>query len=374
MYNEDIKNKESISVCFVDPQSYSNLEKYDCGVLSSLKPKAGRIKLDFYANEKLESNIDGAEIIKIFNYSDKKYLKLLSLFRSLFLLYFYIYKKKYDVVHFQWLKLPILEWFVLCCFKLLPGFNSKLVFTAHNLYPHNSGRLYKSIYRLIYCVFDVIVCHASATAKSIEKLTSNPKVMVIPHGIIYFDKNQSVNVQIKDFIQKNSNRYILSFGRMGYYKGTDLLVAAWAKSQLYRQGYSLVLAGAGASRFSGNTRGLVIYDSFLTETELHELSVHCLGQVLPYREISQSGVLLSIIAYKKPILLSNVGGFADFCEQFGLPLVIDKLTVDDVSTKLNEFVDFSSDIYESRLHEATVFFRWENISKKTLSLYENLAV
>src|SRR5438105_4003986 len=56
---------------------------------------------------------------------------------------------------------------------------------------------------------------------------------------------------------------------------------------------------------------------FITDVELPAYFRRADLVVLPYREIDQSGVLASALAFGKPIVASAVGGFAELAKDHG---------------------------------------------------------
>ena len=61
----------------------------------------------------------------------------------------------------------------------------------------------------------------------------------------------------------------------------------------------------------GRRRERPLEPRFLTDAELAACFERADLVVLPYREIDQSGVLFTALAFGKPLLLSDVGGFPE---------------------------------------------------------------
>jgi glycosyltransferase involved in cell wall biosynthesis len=83
--------------------------------------------------------------------------------------------------------------------------------------------------------------------------------------------------------------------------------------------------------------------------------------VLPYREIDQSGVLYTALAFGKPLLLSAVGGFP---EVEGAALVAPG-DPDALAAKLTELL-------RDPPHAAAPGISWDEIARRTLDLYTAL--
>jgi len=104
---------------------------------------------------------------------------------------------------------------------------------------------------------------------------------------------------------------VLCFGLMRPYKGIDLLLEAWQgidHAELWiagmpRMDISALQASAPA--------GVRFVPRFIGDHELGAYFRRADLLVLPYRQIDQSGVLFTALAFGKPMLLSDVGGFPE---------------------------------------------------------------
>jgi len=109
---------------------------------------------------------------------------------------------------------------------------------------------------------------------------------------------------------------VLCFGLMRPYKGIDLLLEAWRgieDAELWiagapRMDISALLADL---RSLGAPSGVRLVARFIGDDELPAYFRRADLVVLPYREIDQSGVLFTALAFGKPLLLSDVGGFPE---------------------------------------------------------------
>ena len=104
---------------------------------------------------------------------------------------------------------------------------------------------------------------------------------------------------------------VLCFGLMRPYKGIDLLLEAWAGIE----GAELWIAGMPrmdiAPLRAAAPPGVRFVPRFIGDGELPAYFRRADLVVLPYREIDQSGVLFTALAFGKPLLLSDVGGFPE---------------------------------------------------------------
>ena len=106
---------------------------------------------------------------------------------------------------------------------------------------------------------------------------------------------------------------VLCFGLLKPYKGIDVLLEAFRGiegSELWIVGLPRMPLGpleALAERCVARVR---FVPKFITDPEIPAYFRRADLVVLPYREIEQSGVLYTALAFGKPIVASDVGGFS----------------------------------------------------------------
>ena len=114
------------------------------------------------------------------------------------------------------------------------------------------------------------------------------------------------------------NRYLLFFGRIDKYKGLDLLLDAYKTSGL-SDNMSLVAAGDGQLTKKENMLskqpGILLINRFIGDKEMIYLLENCEAVVLPYREITQSGVLSMAYHFNKPVIVSSLPGLVEFVKE-----------------------------------------------------------
>lgn len=115
--------------------------------------------------------------------------------------------------------------------------------------------------------------------------------------------------------------HILFFGRLSYYKGIDILVDAIPSVLASFPDEKFIIAGKPVFGYEVDLSGLSdhkdhveVISRFLSTEELVSLIEGAKCIVCPYREATQSGVVMSAFAVGKPVIATNVGSFAEFIE------------------------------------------------------------
>jgi glycosyltransferase involved in cell wall biosynthesis len=270
-----------------------------------------------------------------------------------------------DVVHFQWLSVQQLD------AQLLPR-GRPLVLTAHDVLPREGSGRRRAAQRALYQRFDAVVAHSEhGRARLIGELgVDAERVHVIPHGAFAHLAEQPDAPP--PFA--TDKRVVLFFGLMRPYKGIDVLLDAWRgidDAELWIVGMPRMDISALRAKAPPGVR---FVPRFITDEQLPPYFRRADLVVLPYREIEQSGVLFTALAFGKPLLLSDVGGFAEVAALGGAHAV----APGDASALRAALIELLADPVKldalaSRARElAAGEYGWDGIARRTLALYERL--
>ncbi|HEX5853084.1 MAG TPA: glycosyltransferase family 4 protein [Solirubrobacteraceae bacterium] len=274
-----------------------------------------------------------------------------------------------DVVHFQWLTVQHLD------ARLLPS-KRPLVLTAHDVLPREPRPGQHAAQRRLYDRFDAVVVHSEhGRTRLVEELGIDPaRVHVIAHGV--FEHLAAERPELADRMPpfQTEEPVVLCFGLMRPYKGIDLLLQAWEgveDAELWVAGMPRM--DISALRASA-PRGVRFVPRFIGDDELPAYFRRADLVVLPYREIDQSGVLFTALAFGKPLLLSDVGGFPEVAatgaartfpagDAIALNRELRALLADPATLRA---------LAESSRAAADGAYSWRSIARRTLALYDAL--
>jgi glycosyltransferase involved in cell wall biosynthesis len=275
-----------------------------------------------------------------------------------------------DVVHFQWLSLQQLDG------RLLPA-GRPLVLTAHDVLPREPRPGQRAAQRRLYGHFDAVVVHSEHGRKRLtEELgVEASRVHVIPHGA--FAHLAAGPAAPPPF--QTDKQVVLFFGLLRPYKGIDVLLEAWRgveDAELWivgmpRMDISSLLADLQSVNEPPDVR---FVSRFVADEELPAYFRRADLVVLPYREIEHSGVLFTALAFAKPLLVSDVGGFAEIAASGAARTV----PAGDVAALHGALVELLGDpaslaAMAARARELTAGeYAWKDIARRTLALYAQL--
>ena len=202
-----------------------------------------------------------------------------------------------DLQHWQWL------WLEAATTRLLPH-DRPQVLTMHNVIRRGrSGR------RLADRM-DAVIVH---TRHGAELLGGGPRVHVIPHGAFEHLTRQADERPLPPELAAVQGPVVLCFGVVRPYKGIDLLVEAFRSivgAELWVVGRPLGVS-IEALYAPPNVRFVPRY---VADSELPAYFRRADLLVLPHRSVDVSGVLFAGLAFGKPMVLSDVGGFRELVE------------------------------------------------------------
>jgi glycosyltransferase involved in cell wall biosynthesis len=291
-----------------------------------------------------------------------------------------------DVVHFQWLTVQHVDG------QLLPS-GRPLVLTAHDVLPREARPGQRAAQRRLYEHFDAVVVHSEHGRRRLtEELGVDAgRVHVIPHGVFEHLVAGSgpaaggraavgAGAAVPAGAANDSSPFetdkpvVLCFGLMRPYKGIDLLLQAWRgidAAELWIVGMPRMDISALRAMAPPGVRFVA---RFIGDRELPAYFRRADLVVLPYREIDQSGVLFTALAFGKPLLLSDVGGFPEVA-QTGAARTFPAGDVEALRVALRELLGDErarAELAAHALELARGEYSWWAIGRRTLALYESL--
>jgi len=373
-----------LKLFFVDPMSYNNLEIYDLSLLSYCSKN---IETYFFCNALLSKEIvKGLHVKKIFNYSKKRGLaKVYSYLYSLYKLSKYINKIRPNIVHIQWVRIPLIDLFF---YKAIRYFYNdiKLIYTAHNILPHKRGFFDTIFFKSLYNFFDYVIIHTSNSTDEIRELSNRidiSKFRVIPHGVLNYQYSKDAiakNIANINISNLGKNKIVFSsLGAQNYYKGIDILVDVWLNTPELRNNNSIQLIIAGKGQIPQyeallKLNNVHISNNFLSDIDF--LSYLEISDVVlfPYRKISQSGLLLTVLPFNKPIIATQLGGLIDPFKIGNIGWIIKPNSTNELQKCLLNIIKNPDTIKKISTNDklwekVNKHFSWKDIGDKTYELY-----
>lgn len=278
-----------------------------------------------------------------------------------------------DIVHFQWLAVPQLD------VALLPPRRPR-VLTAHDVLPREPRPGQLAAARRILRTVDAVVVHSEHGAARLRAEAGVPseRIHVIPHGAFDHLTRQADEQPLPVELAAVEAPVILFFGLVRPYKGADVLIEAFREvegAELWIVGMprmSLEPLRELAARAPGTVRFVPRY---VADAEIPALMRRADLVVLPYREIDQSGVLYTALAFGRPLVLSTVGGFAEIAERHGAAELVPPGDTTALAAALRALLadpQRRATLGAAAAGAAAGPYSWDTVAGRTLALYEEL--
>lgn len=263
-----------------------------------------------------------------------------------------------DLVHWQWLWLEALST------RLLPRARPQ-VLTMHNVIRRErSGRQLAER-------MDATIVH---TRHGAELLGDGPRVHVIPHGAFEHLTRLPRETPLAPELAAVESPVVMCFGVVRPYKGVDVLVDAFRSvegAELWVVGRPLGVS-LESLRAPANVRFVPRY---VADDELPAFFRRADLLVLPHRTVDVSGVLFAGLAFGKPMVLSDVGGFRELAEEHGAGRLVAPGDSAALAAAIGELLadrGARARLAERARAAATGPYSWDFVAQRTLDLYQEV--
>jgi len=284
-----------------------------------------------------------------------------------------------DVIHFQWLPLPLVDRQFLTRLRRI----APLVLTVHDSNPFNgspAAGLQRRGMAASYVHFDRLIVHTrQGCARLLSQGVPEERLAILPHGLLGMPHCEEARMGAEPTGQPLT---FLLFGKIKPYKGLDLLVEAFARlprelaarANLRVVGKPYMDLAPIESRIAqlGLAGRIVIEPRFVSDEAVPSLFDGGTIATFPYREIEASGVLSLAIARGCPILASRLGGFAETVTDGVHGLLVEPDAVTALSAAMARFIaepDFTRACASQVRRLAASMPDWTEIARRTVAVY-----
>lgn len=310
-------------------------------------------------------NIKSVPVVQKHKYKDPRmvpfYLKLQALIK----------RQQPDIVYFEYFGVPLLH-------VLTPLYHKKhkVVFAIHDVKQHykmDYGKM-KTIY------FDYIL----KRFKNFQVFSDSQLALFRER---FPEKNVFMaNLYLKDFgpgkLKPRPGKKInfLFFGIIRKNKGIDLILRAFNEIAKYRNDFTVTIAGNTKDwdEYAKNIEDPSIFNLIIRKIkneEIPDLMVNADYILLPYLDVTQSGVLLTAYNYNLPAIATDFPGFREYIED-GRNGYLIKPTVDSLRNCIEKVLNQDTQQHEAIRHNLEGFIQQHidirDITKKYTDYFSSL--
>jgi glycosyltransferase involved in cell wall biosynthesis len=218
---------------------------------------------------------------------------------------------------------------------------------------------------------DATIVH---TRRGAELLGGGPRVHVIPHGAFDHLTRQPEERPLPPELAAVEGAVVLCFGVVRPYKGVDVLVDAFRSvegAELWVVGRPLGVSPAALDA-PANVRFVPRY---VSDAELPAFFRRADLLVLPHRSVDLSGVLFAGLAFGKPMVLSDVGGFRELVEEHGAGRLVAPGDRAALAAAIGELLADPAErrrLAERARAAAAGPYSWDAVAQRTLDVYREV--
>ena len=187
--------------------------------------------------------------------------------------------------------------------------------------------------------------------------------------------NEKLNLAIGE-----NERIILFFGFIRKYKGLDILLRAMAEPALTGSGIRLMVAGEFYEDRSEYLQliselkigdQLILKTDFIPDTEVKYYLCAADAVIQPYRHATQSGVTPLAYHFEKPMIVSNVGSFAEqvLHEKTGLVAEPEPASL---ASAILRFYELGEHYFIPHLREEKKKYSWKTLVNTILGISHDI--
>jgi glycosyltransferase involved in cell wall biosynthesis len=303
----------------------------------------------------LNSVFSGVKSVQVFYFSSPRSLGVYTFFQSVDLAA-YMKALRPAAIHFDSTSLRAV-WTIFWLRSI------RILITIHDPLPHSGEYSWKIIFaQKLYLIYTSKVILYSKFARSLfdsvfpAKSDLSDNIRLLPYNYISFTGS----------VTTPTNQYILLFGRLSYYKGLDILLDAIPYVIKQYPDIKILIAGRLESGYilpdSVYSQQVEFISNYLSVNDLKDLIRHAKFVVCPYRDATQSGVLMTALAMHKCVVATNVGSFPEYIQHglngllsfpnpIDLALNLNKALKDNYYLKLNNNIcnsDYATSVLDNR--------------------------
>lgn len=273
---------------------------------------------------------------------------------------------KPDLIAFDWWQPYFGPCYNGICRSIDKALRSRIVFITENVISHEARWVDKFLTRMALKHARQFLTLSKKVEQDIQQLANGRPIFrsELPvYGWYEVPEDFDAAEEKKDLGFEPSDTVLLFFGYVRQYKGLDILMRAFARLQEQRSDLKLLVAGefydkpdtyerlAEELGIAGKTKMINKYISNEEVARFFELAE---AVVLPYRNGTQSGILNIAYGYQKPVVITDVGGLAEFVEPDKTGVIVDKAEPEAVAKGIERYFRLKTEVDFAKNIEARV--------------------
>ena len=259
--------------------------------------------------------------------------------------------------------------------------HTKIICLADNVIPHEKRFGDKPFTKYFLKSCDAFITMSEKVLGDLRLFQKIKPATLVPHPLYdNFGEIISKTKARKHLGLPENEKIILFFGFIRKYKGLDLLFEAMADERIKQSGIKLLVAGEfyeDEKKYQeqidtlGIRNQLILKTGFIADDEVKNYLCAADAVIQPYRNATQSGVSPLAYHFKKPMIVTNVGGLPALVphEKAGLVTEPDSKSIADSITR---FYQLGEDYFIPHLRNEKQKYSWSKMISSIFQLANDI--
>ena len=230
------------------------------------------------------------------------------------------------------------------------GKKTKIIFIAHNVFPHEKRPFDKSLTNYAFKVVDHFIIQSTAVERDLKIFKPDANYLRLEHPVFEaFAPGIDRSEARKKLGIGEGREVLLYFGFIRKYKGIDIAIRAIAEAAKKRPNLLLIVAGESytgeedykllAKELEVLDTNVKFFDQYISNDDVPAFFSAANAALLPYRHATQSGVVQIAYHYDLPVIATNVGGLPEIVIDKKSGLIAVDATPESVAKSIEEYFD-----------------------------------
>lgn len=291
-----------------------------------------------------------------------------------------IRKMKPDLVLFQWWH----PYFAPCYWimeKVL-GKKIKKMFVCHNVFPHERFPMDRFLTKMVLKQGDYFITQSSMDAQDLLSVKKNAKYKQTVHPTYNAFKMKDMSKEeARDILNiSKEEKVLLFFGFVREYKGLKHIINALPKITDQIKDAKLYIVGD----FDGDKDqylqlikeknvedNICIYDGYIPDNEVEKFFAASDLVVLPYESATQSGIVQIAYGFRKPVVVTNVGGLPEVVDNEKTGYVVEAFNDEQLAEAVIRFFkEDRAEEFETNVANEEYKYSWDRMVEVVEGLYQ----
>ncbi|MFH1676368.1 MAG: glycosyltransferase family 4 protein [bacterium] len=272
----------------------------------------------------------------------------------------------------------------------------RIILLCHNVKQHEDRPLEGPITKMAFNSADAYIVHSEEDLNNLKKIKPNAiiKKNFHPTYEIFADSSDWNRRSARDILGLSDEPMVLYFGAVRPYKGLKWLIEAapailatvsgcrifcvgdfWDGPALYEKRINEL--GVRFDEKNPAYGGVSIVAGYVANEEVGKYFMASDLVVLPYESATQSGIVQIAYGFKKPCIVTNVGGLPEVVLDGKTGFVVPPKDNKSIAMKTAEFFNGGNELrekFESEIIEWRKVFDWEHMVKTIEELATELGI